>query len=164
MQRIRSTLRERLEEKRTGFLIAFRACILWAVSGAGCGSQPGQAPALDVEWDDPIAATFENCGSLFRTESNPGDCGFTARRERGYDVVEEKVTCRQQNSDVSCELRPGPGAGPDLNWINYACDRTSRKCRITGGELSFTSGYATLFAGHNAGLESNRTVALPETR
>ena len=164
MPRINPTPREGQRQRAHGLLIAFTACFLWAVSWAGCGSQPGQAPALDVAWDDPIAATFKNCGSLFTTEANPVDCVFTARRERGYDVVEEKVTCRQRDSEVSCELRPGPGAGPDLNWMNYGCDRTSRECRITGGELSFTSGYATLFAGHNAGLESNRTVALPETR
>ena len=112
-------------------LISFTACVVCAALGIGCTSQRGQPPALDVAWDDPIAATFEHCGDLFSQEGDANECTFTGRRERGYDMVEEKINCRQQGADVVCELRPGPGAGPDLNWMNYACDRISRKCQIT---------------------------------
>src|SRR6266481_702718 len=135
-----------------------------SLSSAGCGSQSRQAPALEEQWVDPIAATFENCGDLFAAEANTRECAFTDRRERGYDVVEDKVNCKQRTTDVSCKLRPGPGSGPDLNWMNYSCTRVSRQCRITGGELGFTTAYASLFAQHNAGLISERTLPPPETR
>lgn len=137
---------------------------LAALSCLGCGSQSPQPTALEEQWDDPIAATFAHCGDLFTAETNSRDCVFTDRRERGYDVVEEKVSCSQQAVDVNCALRPGPGAGPDLNWMNYKCARISRQCRITGGELGFTSAYANLFAEHNAGLISERTLPPPEAR
>jgi Queuosine biosynthesis protein len=134
------------------------------LSCVGCGSQSRQPTALEEQWSDPIATTFEHCGDLFTAEANSHECVLTDRRERGYDVVEDKVTCRQQTADVNCALRPGPGAGPDLNWMNYKCSRTSRQCRITGGELGFTSASANLFAEHNAGLISKRTLQQPETR
>jgi hypothetical protein len=143
--------------------IAFAALALVTASYAGCSSALRQPPALEVEWDDPIAATFGNCADLFKPDAN-GTCAFTSRRERGYDVVEEKISCKQQSADVTCELRPGPGPGPDLNWMNYACDRTSRKCRITGGNLEFTSAYTRLFAEHNAGLTSAAPILPPESR
>ncbi len=57
-----------------------------------------------------------------------------------------------------------PGPGPDLNWMNYACGRTSRKCRLTAGNLGFTSAYARLFEEHNAGLKSDQATALPDSR
>jgi hypothetical protein len=137
---------------------------LASLSCVGCGSQSRQAPALEEQWDDPIAATFENCRDLFVAQANTRECAFTDRRERGYDVVEDKVSCKQQTTDVSCELRPGPGPGPDMNWMNYGCNRVSRQCRITGGELGFTAAYANLFAQHNAGLISERTIPPAETR
>ena len=137
---------------------------LASLSSVGCGSQSHQAPALEEQWGDPIAAALENCPDLFAAEANSRECDFTDRRERGYDVVEEKVTCKQQTADVSCALRPGRGPGPDLNWMNYSCNRVSRKCRITGGELGFTSAYTNVFAQHNAGLISERTLPPPETR
>jgi hypothetical protein len=144
--------------------IALAAVALLAVSYAGCASGPRQPQTLEVEFDDPIAATFENCGDLFKSETNTRECEFTSRRERGYDTVEERISCKQQSADVACELRPGPGPGPDLNWMNYACGRTSRQCRITAGNLGFTSAYARLFAEHNAGLTSAQTIAPPESR
>ena len=137
---------------------------LASLSCVGCGSQSPQAPALEEQWGDPIAATFENCRDLFTAEANARECAFTDRRERGYDVVEDKVTCKQQTADVGCALRPGPGPGPDMNWMNYSCNRVSRQCRITGGELGFTSAYTNLFAQHNSGLVSERMLPPPETR
>jgi hypothetical protein len=61
-------------------------------------------------------------------------------------------------------LRPGAGPGPDQNWLNYQCDRFSRVCRITGGDLGFTASYAALFAGHNAGLQSGSNLPGAESR
>jgi hypothetical protein len=145
-------------------LIVFVIIAVASLSCVGCGSQTNQTPSLEEQWGDPIAATFENCRDLFTAEANSRECSFTDRRERGYDVVEDKVTCKQQTADVSCGLRPGPGSGPDLNWMNYSCNRVSRQCRITGGELGFTAAYANLFAQHNAGLISARTLPPPETR
>jgi len=135
-----------------------------SLSCVECGSQSRPVPALEEQWGDPIAATFENCRDLFGAEANSRECVFTDRRERSYDVVEDKVSCKQQTADVSCALRPGPGPGPDLNWMNYRCNRVSRQCLITGGELGFTAAYTNLFAQHNAGLISERTLPPPETR
>ena len=77
-----------------------------------CGSQSLPAPALEEQWGDPIAATFENCRDLFAAEANTRECAFTDRRERGYDVVEDKVTCKQQTTDVWLRVAPGPRTRP----------------------------------------------------
>jgi|SRR5215469_4000464 len=145
-------------------LAVFTAIGIAAALLGGCGSQSHQPSTLEVEFDDPLASTFENCADLFKPESNSNECEFSSRRERGYDVVEEKISCKQQSTDVACELRPGPGPGPDLNWMNYACNRASRKCRITAGNLGFTSAYTRLFEEHNAGLKSAQAIVPPESR
>jgi hypothetical protein len=146
-------VREMNSARRT---IAFAAIALAAASYAGCSSGLRQPPALEVEFDDPVVATFESCADLFKAEADNRKCVFTSRRERGYDIVEEKISCKQANADVACQLRPGPGPGPDMNWMNYACDRASRKCRITAGDPGFTSAYTRLFDEHNAGLKAPR--------
>jgi hypothetical protein len=142
----------------------FAALIVAALLYGGCGSHSPQPPVLEVEFDDPISATLNNCSELFKPEPDSRECVFTSRRERGSDIVEEKISCTQQNADVACELRPGPGPGPDLNWMNYACNRISRKCRITAGNLGFTSAYTRLFDEHNAGLISPQAIVPPESR
>ena len=91
-------------------------------------------------------------------------CEFTDRRERGYDVVEDRITCLKSDANVECKLRPGAGPGPDQNWMNYACGRVSHVCQITRGNLGFTAGYTALFEGHNAGLQSESALAAAESR
>lgn len=152
------------EMNSTRRLVALAAIAPAAASYAGCSSGLRQPPALEGEIDDPIAATFENCADLFKPEANGHECVFTSQRERGFDVVEEKISCKQAGPEVACLLRPGPGPGPDLNWMNYGCDRASRKCRMTAGNLGFTSAYARLFEEHNAGLKPAQTAAPPESR
>lgn len=142
---------------------------IWLLAHAAvCSScserRENSQPTLQNQWGDPIARTFEHCGDLFTQTTNNRSCVFSDRRERGYDVVEEEITCAHVGSDVECKLRPGAGPGPDLNWMNYACDRVSRVCRITAGELGFTAAYSPLFAGHNAGLKSDRNVPQAESR
>ena len=137
--------------------------LLATIVCAACSSQP-HPPVLDHQWNDPIARTFEHCGDLFTATDSHRECVFSDRRERGYDVVEEQVTCVQADADVECKLRPGAGPGPDQNWMNYRCARISRACRITGGDLAFTSAYASLFAAHNAGLQINNSLPPPQSR
>lgn len=132
----------------------------------GCADTTTKTPTtLDQRTgDDLVASTFENCARMFGSEREIQPCEFTSRRERGYDVVEEKIICLQGPEFVDCKLRPGPGPGPDLNWMNYQCTRSSRKCRVTSGELGLTAAYESLFAQHNAGVRADRALPLPPSR
>jgi hypothetical protein len=136
------------------------------VTPIGCADiRPTTETALDQRTgDDPVASTFENCARLFASETEIQPCEFTSRRQRGFDVVEAKISCLQGSTVVDCKLRPGPGPGPDLNWMNYQCTRSSRKCTITGGERGFTAAYEPLFAQHNAGVQADRAFSLPPPR
>jgi hypothetical protein len=146
--------------RKTLAVVALGLAVAFCV---GCTARR-QPTTLDHRWDDPIARTFEHCGDLFTSTANQRVCEFSDRRERGYDVVEERVTCRQRDRDVECKLRPGAGPGPDQNWMNYQCNRISRLCEITAGDLGFTAGYASLFAGHNSGLDYNSSLPPAESR